>query len=195
MDQSQNIRTQRENIERAMHKRALNDQLNPPQAPALVLSGFHNHGAAVQAQCPVRSVRPPTSSASAQTPRSNVRMHGFNRRGGSGRPSDERSQIAMQNRDKDNLFMANRSAMKRAKEAHKLTGAALNTERRVGKQELQKYRELGDLYVPPKSVSRSPVRGRRKKYVQSLHRQVRVNLRIRRRRCQTTNLTMKCPRD
>jgi hypothetical protein len=59
--------------------------------------------------------------------------------------------------------MANRSAMKRAKEAHKLTGAALNRERRVGKQELQKYRELGDLYVPPKSVSRSPVRGRRKK--------------------------------
>jgi hypothetical protein len=39
MDQSQNNRTQREILERAMHRRALNDKLNPPRAPVLVLSG------------------------------------------------------------------------------------------------------------------------------------------------------------
>ncbi len=92
-----------------------------------------------------------------------MRMPRSNRGVGRGRASDERSQIAMQNRNDDNLFMANLSAMKQAKEAHRITGVALNRQGRVGKQELQKYKELGDLYVPPKSVSRSPVRSRRKK--------------------------------
>jgi hypothetical protein len=153
-------RTQREMLERAKLMRVINDELNPPQASALVLNGFDTHESAEQAQGPARCVKPPTSTASAQTPRSHMTGFGQPRRGGSGRASNERSQIA---KKEDSEFMANLSSLKRAQEALRLASMAVNRQRKVAKQELKKKKMLGDLYVPPESRSCSPVkcRGRR----------------------------------
>jgi hypothetical protein len=86
-------------------------------------------------------------------------MTGFgqHRRGGSGRASNERSQIA---KKEDSEFMANVSSLKRAQEALRLASIVVNRERKVAKQELKKKKRLGDLYVPPESRSCSPVKGR-----------------------------------
>jgi hypothetical protein len=165
-EQAQYSRTQREMLERAKLMRVINDELNPPQAPALVLNRYHTYDAAEQAQGLARSVYPPTSSASAQTPRSRMTMPGQHRQGGSGRAYNEKMQIDMQSRNDDQEFMANLSSMKRAKEAHRLASVALNRERRMAKLELKKKKELGALYVPPpepRSRSCSPVKGRRRK--------------------------------
>jgi hypothetical protein len=149
-------RTQREMLERAKLMRVMNDEHNPPQAPALVLNGFDTHESAEQAQGLARCVKPPTSSASAQTPRSHMTGFGQHRRGGSGRASNERSQIAMKEKKEDSEFMANLSSLKRAQEALRLASIVVNRERKVAKQELKKKKKLGDLYVPPESRSCSP---------------------------------------
>jgi hypothetical protein len=160
--QAQDNRTQREMLERAKLMRVINNELNFLQAPALVLSRYHTYDAAEQAQGLARRVYPPTSSASAQTPRSHMTVPGQHRQGGSGRASNEKSQIAMKSRNEDTEFMANLSSMKRAKEVLRLASIAVNRERKVARLELKKKKELGALYVPPKSRSCSPVKGRRR---------------------------------
>jgi hypothetical protein len=161
--QAQGSRTEREMLKRAMLMRVMNDEHNPPQAPALVLNNFHTHETAEQAQGLARHVKPPTSSASAQTPRSHMTGFGQHRRGGSGRGSNERSQIAMKGKNDDSEFMANLASMKRAKKALRLASIVVNKERKMARLELKKKKELGALYVPPESRSCSPVKDRRRK--------------------------------
>jgi hypothetical protein len=154
-NQAQYSRTQRDMLERAKLMREMNNELNPPQAPALVLHGFRTREDAEQAQGFARHRNPPTSSASAHTQRSNRPVHAQHRASGSGGSQPKK---AKQVSKKDQEFMSSLSGMKRAKEAVQMARCIMNRERRASRAELKKKREQGDKYVPPKSASVSPPR-------------------------------------
>ena len=123
-------RTQREVLEKAQLMRVMNDELNPPQTPALVLSNHSSYEAAERSQFPNRNGNPPTSSASAQTPRSNVRMPGQHRGGGRGRAVS----AAVRIREEENVLIAQLPSMIRAKEACRLASVYTQLREKRGEE-------------------------------------------------------------